>query len=200
MKRAAGSPFVTADVTALLLGHDLWFAPLAGFRDQLIRTGERPHLWTFDLGPSGSWDSTRWRALSPDARVLRARTGAVDRRVRGLPTANALQIDPRLFVNALSELAQAGLYDESVKLFAPVGSVAALHTDLSLVQILAHWLVMLRHRERVLADRHATGLEVHGYAEACSRCRERWGLRPFEPRWAPPFHPGCRCFAQPRFA
>lgn len=105
----------------------------------------------------------------------------------------------REFEAGLAELERAGGYGADARRFAAVAAHADLRTDLSLIEILSHWLAMLKHREKVLADRHATGFEVHGYREACSACKTRWGIRPFEPRWAPPFHPGCRCFSQPRF-
>ncbi len=75
-----------------------------------------------------------------------------------------------------------------------------LAVDLHLIEIIAHWLRMLDHADRVARDLTPSGYEVHGYDEACSRCTMQWGIRPRLERWIPPFHPGCRCFAQPRFA
>jgi hypothetical protein len=199
LARAAESAFTNADVTACLLGRDLWFPSLARFRDWLIQSGERPHLWTFDFKPSCLWNTAGWNRLSLDARVTRARAGAVDRRVATFASPATLQLGRRAFRRAVDELATHALYDPTARAFEPVADAQALETDLALLQIVAHWLITLRHRERVLADVHATGFEVHGYSEACSQCTQRWGLRSFDACWAPPFHPGCRCYAQPRF-
>lgn len=199
LTRAPQSAFTHDDVTACLLGRDLWFGSLARFRDWLVQSGERPHLWTFEFNASHLWDSSKWDLLSLNARTVRARAGAIDRRVVAFVSPASLRLGTREFKRAVRELTADGSYDSITQTFEPVASERALETDLPLLQILSHWLIMLRHRERVLADTHATGFEVHGYGEACSLCTERWGLRPFEPRWAPPFHPGCRCFAQPRF-
>ena len=197
--RAPESAFTNADVTACLLGRDLWFPSLTHFRDWLIQSGERPHLWTFDFKASRRWDASKWNLLSLDAKTARARAGAIDRRVTTFVSPTNLRLGTRTFKSAVDELTAGGLYDPIDGTFKPVASAQALETDLALLQILSHWLVMLRHRERVLADVHATGFEVHGYEEACSLCARRWGLRPFKACWAPPFHPGCRCYAQPRF-
>lgn len=197
--RAPSSSFTGADVAACLLGQDLWSVSLARFRDWLIKSGERPHLWTFEFSDSRLWDTARWNRLSFEAKIVRSRAGAVDRCVMTVASPTNLQLGTRQFNNALNDLAAAGLYDPADRAFKAVAPSQTLVTDLALIQILSHWLVMLRHRERILADTHATGFEVHGYAEACSLCTQRWGLRDFESEWAPPFHPGCRCFAQPRF-
>jgi hypothetical protein len=199
LARAPSSPFTNADVTACLLGQDLWYSSLARFRDWLVENGERPHLWTFEFKGSCLWDTARWNRLSFEAKITRSRAGAVDRRVTTFTSPASLQLQTRQFVSALNGLAAAGLYEHSNGVLAPIASKQDLATDLSLLQIISHWLVMLAHRERILADAYATGFEVHGYAEACSLCRQRWGLREFASEWAPPFHPGCRCFAQPRF-
>jgi hypothetical protein len=172
---------------------------LAHFRDWLIQSGERPHLWTFDFKPSCLWNASGWDRLSLDAKVTRARAGAVDRRVVTFVSPATLRLSRRTFMRAVDELATQALYDPAARAFEPVADAQALETDLALLQIVSHWLITLRHREGVLADVHATGLEVHGYSEACSQCTQRWGLRNFEACWAPPFHPGCRCYAQPRF-
>jgi hypothetical protein len=200
LMRAPGSPFTISDVAACLLGRNLWYPSLVTFRDWLMRSGERPHLWTFEFTSSCLWDATKWSQLSLGARVVRARAGAVHHRIATITSATALQVGVRQFKQGLDELARGAYYDPATRVFEPIATPQALHTDLSLIEILSHWLVMLQHRERVLSDAYASGFEVHGYAEACSLCRERWGLRPFEASWVPPFHPGCRCFAQPRFA
>ena len=199
LMRAPSSPFTNADVTACLLGQDLWYSSLTRFRDWLIKSGERPHLWTFEFKDSCLWDTVRWNRLSFEAKITRSRAGAVDRCVTSFTSPANLQLRSRHFVNALRGLAAAGFYDSQNATFAAVASPQDLATDLALLRIISHWLVMLAHRERILADAHATGFEVNGYAEACSLCMQRWGLRQFASEWAPPFHPGCRCFAQPRF-
>jgi hypothetical protein len=197
--RAPESAFTNADVTACLLGRDLWFASLARFRDWLIQSGERPHLWTFELKPSCLWNTSGWNRLSIEAKTTRARAGAVDRRVTTFVSPVSLRLGMGTFKSAVEELTARRLYDPAARAFEPIADAHALETDLALLQIVSHWLVTLRHRERVLTDVHATGFEVHGYSEACSQCTQRWGLRGFEACWAPPFHPGCRCYAQPRF-
>lgn len=199
LTRAPEAAFTNADVTACLLGRDLWFASLARFRDWLIESDERPHLWTFAFKASCLWDTSTWNRLSLDAKTTRARAGAVNRSVATFVSPTSLRIGTRAFKSAVDELAARGVYDPIARTFEPVADAQALETDLALVQIVSHWLVTLRHRERILADVHATGFEVHGYAEACSLCTQHWGLRTLEARWAPPFHPGCRCYAQPRF-
>jgi hypothetical protein len=156
-------------------------------------------LWTFDFMDSCQWDTDKWDRLSLDARVTRSRAGAVDRSVTTFTSSANLELAARRFTKALNDLAAVDLYDRRNAAFAAIASPQDLATDLALLQIISHWLVMLAHRERILADAHATGFEVHGYAEACSQCMQRWGLRDFAPEWAPPYHPGCRCFAQPRF-
>lgn len=190
---------MTADVTACLLGRDLWYSSLSEFRDWLKQRQERPHLWTFEFTQSQRWETATWESLSLGAKLLRSRAGPVQQRVTRSVTAYSCGLSARVFAAGLRELTRAGYYRAELGLYEAVATSDELRTDLALIEIISHWLVMLRHRERVLADRHATGFEVHGYPGGCSRCRECWGLRPFEPRWAPPFHPGCRCFAQPRF-
>ncbi|MFY9739891.1 MAG: hypothetical protein WAK11_12710 [Candidatus Cybelea sp.] len=111
-------------------------------------------------------------------------------------------MDERRFNEGLRKLVSSAICRDGERgaiVFDPIAPAQGLYVDLSLIELIAHWLSMLDHRRRVLADPHATGFEVHGYAEGCSICRERWGLRPRERAWVPPFHPGCRCYAQPRF-
>jgi hypothetical protein len=196
------SPHATADVAACLLGRDLWYPPLARFRDHLIASAERPHLWTFTFGPSLVWDAERWNALSLCGRILRSRAGSIARGFSSRVSAWSLQMEERHFNEGLQELFGSAICrvgERGATAFESLATPEELFVDLSLVEIIAHWLWMLDHRNRILADPHTTGFEVHGYAEACSICRERWGLRAREQKWVPPFHPGCRCFAQPRF-
>jgi hypothetical protein len=199
LTHAPESAFSNADVTACLLGQDLWFASLACFRDWLIQSGERPHLWTFDFQAPRLWDASKWNLLSLNAKTVRARAGAVDRALVTFVSPASLRLGGQTFNRAVNQLNAGGFCDSIGRSFEPVANAKALETDLALLQIISHWLVMLCHRERVLADFHATGFEVGGYAEACSLCTQYWGLRAFEAAWAPPFHPGCRCYAQPRF-
>lgn len=200
LKNAPNSAFTTSDVAASLLGNDLWYPPLAKFRDRLIRTNERPHLWTFDFRSSALWDNSLWNRLSLLSRIVRSRAGGVQCDVRVHVSYRSLGVSRREFDDALKELGNAGLFARTAGTLWAIAPAACLDTDLALVGILSHWLSMLKHRESVLSDRDATGLEVHGHSEACSLCVARWGIRTFESSWAPPFHPGCRCFAQPRFA
>lgn len=202
LERAPNSAHTTSDTAACLLGRDLWISPLADYRDRLIESGERPHLWTFEFDPSRMWNVTRWNALSLQARIVRARTGSLDRQVITYPSAWALQMDRREFNKGLFELMRAGFSCEGLRgayVFEPLATPEELHLDLALIEIIGHWFIMLAQHDRVLDDPHPTGFEVHGYNEACSACRARWGLRERDPQWVPPFHPGCRCFSQPRF-
>jgi hypothetical protein len=84
--------------------------------------------------------------------------------------------------------------------FAAVASPEELVTDLALVEIIGNWLWRLADRERLLTHIRCASFDVHGYDGSCTLCRERWGQRERSLHWIPPFHPGCRCFAQPRYA
>jgi hypothetical protein len=201
LERSPLSPFANADVAAALLGRDLWIAPLAEFCDHLRHTGERPHLWTFEFGPSCRWDTRIWDALSLEARLVRSRAGALDTRLEKRISAHAIGMSPRDFLKGTRDLEAAAVARSSPArtAFEPIASPESFDVDANLVNLIAHWLLMIANRDRVLRDRVATGFEVWGYEEACSLCRERWGVRERSRELVPPFHPGCRCFAQPRF-
>ena len=195
--------FTSQDVAAALLGGDLWYEPLLEYRSYLAPLAERPHLWNFTLGPSGVWESAAWRSLSLTARVARARIASLVHDFDFVFAPSALGMRSRDLLAALRELQAINLAREirpGVHRVIAIAQPEALDTDLRLIEIIAHWLCMLRHAERVAADRAPTGYEVFGYDRACARCRTAWGPRPREERWIPPFHPGCRCFAQPRFS
>jgi hypothetical protein len=200
--RVPGSAHAASDTAACLLGRNLWLPPLAEFRDYLLVSGERPHLWTFNFGPSAAWDGRLWNALALSARLLRTRAGSLSRCITVHASPWSLQMNKRRFNEGLADLTRSGLCRRDARdlyILQSIATLQELYVDLALIEIIAHWLWMLAHRDRVLADRHATGFEVHGYAEACGRCRTNWGLRARDAQWVPPFHPGCRCFAQPRF-
>ncbi len=203
LQRVPQSPFPAADTAACVLGRDLWIPPFAAFRDDLIASGERPHLWTFTFQPSAAWDSTRWRSLSVDARVVRTRCGSPTRRIVVDASPQRLCMSKAVVAAALRELQSAGMYRaqaDGVGTFEPAADAGMLDCDLHLVEILAHWLQTLAHREIVLHRRDGSnGYDVSGHAGACALCRERWGSRAHDPQWVAPFHPGCRCFAQPRY-
>lgn len=199
LERTPGTPHATSDVAACLLGLDLWRDWLASFRDHLLASEDRPHLWTFEFGTSGTWNASWWRSLPLPARLVRARAGAVDRTIRTRVSAWSLSLQAATFRDGITRW-QASQRDDNVYEFPPLAPSEVLITDLALVEIIAHWLWRLSDRERALADWHATGFEVHGYDQCCGFCRARWGLRPRNGCWVPPFHPGCRCYAQPRFA
>jgi hypothetical protein len=199
--RTIGSPFANADVGAAVLGIDLWIPPLERFRDRIGEGLERPNLWRFTFAASHLWDDELWQSLSLDARVLRSRAGALGRHVESPASAYALEMPARRFDAAMRQLERHGLARPSGRgvAFEPIAPYEALALDLHLADLIAHWLHMIAQRDRVLADPHASGFEVAGYDEACSLCRTQWGLRERSHAAVPPFHPGCRCFAQPRF-
>jgi hypothetical protein len=203
LETPTAAAFYEMDVGACLLGENLWYDELATFRDHLRRTGERPHLWEFEFGPSAAWDSQVWRGLSLAARVARARIGSLAHQREWMEAPASLGLRKRSLRSALYELQSKRLCVEvssGVYTFAVIASPAELDLDLSLVRILAHWLHMLAHADRISLDERPSGYDVHGFAAACGMCRERWGVRERAPEWVPPFHPGCRCFAQPRYA
>jgi len=202
LERIPGTAHSSADAAACLLGMDLWRGPLLLFRRSLEVTGERPHLWTFAFARSSAWEASRWNRLPFAARLVRARVGYLDRVVRASPTAWSLSVSAATFREGLDSLRNTGFAvgcRGGALEFAALAPPEALSTDLALIEVVAHWLWRLADRDRVLADPHASGFEVHGYAGCCASCRSRWGLRERDERWVPPFHPGCRCFAQPRF-
>ncbi|HTU69976.1 MAG TPA: hypothetical protein VMF11_06610 [Candidatus Baltobacteraceae bacterium] len=203
LERSVEMPFTSQDVAAALLGKNLWYEPLMTYRFYLETIQERPHLWTFAFGPSGDWNSNLWRSLSLNARLVRTRAAplTLERDVVFAPSTTGL--DRRRVHGAVDELCAAGLCTgvrANIFRLNPIVSSEALEVDLSLIEIIAHWLSMLAHADRVARDRTPSGFEVNGYSEACPRCEEQWGIRPRTPEWIPPFHPGCRCFAQPRFS
>jgi len=201
--RGVSLPFTTQDVAAALLGGDLWYEPLREYRDYLIGQSQRPHLWGCVFEASGTWPSQTWRSLSLSTRMARARIGPLARESDFVFAPSAVGLPSRALAEALEELGSSGLVDSArsgvYRVYA-VATPGALEIDLKLVEIIAHWLRMLAHADEVAADRTPSGYEVYGYEEACERCRVAWGIRPRSPDWIPPFHPGCRCFAQPRFA
>jgi hypothetical protein len=195
-------PFTVPDVAAALLGENLWYPPLQEFRSYLETVEGRPHLWDFTFAESGAWPSQRWRSLSLDTRVARARIGSPAQECEFVFAPAAVGLRENALRGALDELRAVGLcltVRASVYRLIPIASAKELKVDLHLVEIIAHWLRMLDHADRISRDRAPTGYEVHGYLGACARCKEAWGKRPRSARWIPPFHPGCRCFAQPRF-
>lgn len=202
LRRLGNSPFSIADTAACLLGENLWYSPLAEYRDYLRHSGERPHLWGFAFASSATWRNDTWRGLSLTARVVRARIGSLAAEIVWTTAPTTIGCDQRALRRALDELQAVGMCArERNRCICPaIASAGDLTVDLYLILIIEHWLHMLEHADRIVKDQHATGYEVHGYSEACAACRERWGVRPRALEWVPPFHPGCRCFAQPRYA
>ena len=203
LERVPQSPFPAADAAACVLGRDLWIPPFAAFRDYLMSTGERPHLWTFTFEPSGTWDTTSWLHLSIGARIVRARGASLKARIVADVSSQRLCLPKRAVADGLRELEAAGMYRAQQRgfgTFEPVANPVTIGCDLQLAEVLAHWLQMLAHREIVLCRRDgANGYDVSGHSGACALCRKRWGARAHDPQWVAPFHPGCRCFAQPRY-
>lgn len=204
LARIADSPFPSADVAAALLGHDLWYEPLRIYRDYLQNVdAERPHLWGFTFGPSAAWNRATWLSLSARTRVARARIASVAHQVDFAMAPSIVNLHRRDLQASLRELCANGLAKEirdGAYRVLPIAPREALALDLHLIEILSHWFRMLKHADRIAADRKPSGYEVSGYEQACGFCRESWGIRAREPKWIPPFHPGCRCLAQPRFA
>jgi hypothetical protein len=202
LARIHRSPFPAADGAALLLGNSLWIEPLVAYRNQLERSGEAPPpLWQFPWEPSAAWDARRWQTLPLEARVVRARAGSLAHRVERPSTAQILELPVPEFVSGLSALLDAGFASEDIGVvFDPIADAATLRTDLHLVELIVHWLRMLSHRDRVLSESLGNRFDVCGHRGACAQCRALWGIRPRLAAFVPPFHPGCRCFAQPSFA
>lgn len=193
---------MVSDVSAVLLGHDLWHG-------ELLRTSERfaqigaPPLWHFAFQPSARWETARWLALPLDARVLRCRIGALTTSIGVTPAAQArCGMAPTTFTGALDALRASGYTNRYAnrELVLAVGTSVRLATDLALCEIVAHWLTMLSAADRLAHDRHATSCEIFGYTGACTDCRNRWGIYATRAGEMPPFHPGCRCFVQFRYA
>ncbi len=195
------SPFPSADGAAILLGHDLWIEPLLQFRAALSKNGDAPpSLWRFAWEPSAQWDARHWLALPVDARILRARAGSPAHHIERRLTATTLQMPTVTFSTAMRTLCEAGAQrDGDAYILEPVAPEALLRVDLHLVELIVHWLRMLAHGDRVFRASIGNGFDVCGYRDACSACRSYWGERPRTAAYVPPFHPGCRCFAQPRF-
>lgn len=195
------SAFPAADGTALLLGHELWIEPLVAFRDELVRSAERPPpLWQFSWGPSARWDAESWRALPLCARIVRARAGSLSHRVERRLTASALDLPSAQFFCGLIALQKAGMASDGLPFtLEAIAGTDEIRVDLHLVELLVHWLRMLAHADRIIRESLGTAFDICGYAGACWRCRVRWGIQPRAAEVVPPFHPGCRCFAQPRF-
>jgi hypothetical protein len=192
------SGFAVNDVAAVVLGLNLWRDEIQKWRDRFAAERERPSMWRFAFGPSAAWDTMRWRALPLEARVLRARVGSLAHEVHSeglaratLPAVRTKKSLRVLVANGFAEGADASLH------FRPVASPHELVVDLTLVVIVTHWLGMCAVADRVSDDSSTSQVEVHGYPGACSYCRKRWLVGAKE-RWSiPPFHPACRCFAQP---
>jgi hypothetical protein len=204
-KRLADSvrvPSRVADVAALVLGLDLWRGEIASWRDMFSRI-DRPPMWRFAFDSTAAWSTQTWRQLPLDARVFRARVGPLATSVSDTAAGRArAALPPATLDAALQALQAGGLTREyrgarSLSEIAPAGALA---TDLHLVELIAHWIVMLGAADRVADDPTTDEYDMWGYAESCVKCRAHWGIRRAA-RWSlPPFHPGCRCFAQPRYS
>ena len=203
LERSVRKPFTSQDVAAALLGEDLWFAALRDYYVYLQATKtEPPHMWNLSTVHSHAELDVAWQSLSFPARTLRARLGALTTGFRFLDTPSVVGFELRAFSTAVRDLCKAGLcsrVSEHGYVARAIATPQSLRQDLQLIQIIAHWLQMLRHADSVARDKRPNGYEVAGYKEACLLCRGSWGLRSRDPHWIPPFHPGCRCFAQPRF-
>jgi hypothetical protein len=197
-----GSERPAADGAAVLLGYNLWLPPLLRYREFLEKQDERaPPLWRFPFDPSARWQTQRWRALPFAARKLRSRAGSLAHDVEHRTIPELWEMDPQQYAAGFAALRRAGFCTgDSPPVLKRVADAPALRVDLTLTEVLVHWLRMLAHGDRVLQESAGNGFDVCGYAGACSTCRERWGTRPRSAEHVPPFHPGCRCFAQPRFA
>ena len=195
------SPFPSADCAAILLGHDLWIEPLLRFRNDLDKNGDAPPpLWRFPWSPSAQWDSRPWLSLPINARILRMRAGSPGHRIARRLTPALVEMSEATFRVAVRTLCDAGVQQQDGALIMdPIAPEMLLRVDLHLVEVIVHWLRMLAHGDRILHESPGNAFDVHGYGGACSSCRLRWGARPRAATFVPPFHPGCRCFAQPRF-
>ncbi len=200
LARIEASPRPSADGAAILMGHDLWIEPLVQYREELEKSADAPPpLWRFPFRPSAAWDSKRWLALPMEARVVRARAGSLAHRIETRFDAQMLEMKAQDFSSGLSALTVAGFATRDPRALEPLASEDELRTDVSIVELIVHWLRMVDHGERVLRDSLGSEFDVCGYNGACARCRSRWGTRERAASSVPPFHPGCRCFAQPRF-
>jgi hypothetical protein len=203
LTRSVELPFTYQDVAAMLLGDNLWYRPLQEYRNYLESLTSRPHLWDFVFEDSRTWNDKRWQSLTLAARVARTRIGSLVHASTFVFAPSAVGLPGTKLKRALAELSANGLcraLPSGSYQLEPVAPVDQIRGDLHLAEIIAHWLLMLAHADLVAKDRSPSGYEVSGYAEACPACRSAWGIRPRTNQWIPPFHPGCRCFAQPRFA
>jgi len=203
LERSVRLPFTTEDVVGALLGEDLWFAPLREYRTYLQTLPQRPHLWGFAFEASGQWEHTLWHSLSLSTRVARARLGSLAQGREFVFAPSTVGLTRDELRSAIDELCESNLcrvLPDGAYSVPQVAPAETLTHDLHLAEIISHWLCMLAHADRVAKDQRPSGYEVGGYEEACPACRLSWGIRPRTAEWVPPFHPGCRCFAQPRFA
>lgn len=196
------SPQPSADGAAILLGHDLRIEPLRRFHEALTASGDAPPpLWQFSWEPHDTWDANAWLALPLEARVLRTRAGSPMRYVGRRLDPSVLQLDRAFVARGLAALRDAGLAHGLDRIsLDPVATGAGIATDVAIVELIVHWLRMLTHRDRIVQRSPGNELDVCGYAGACNECRARWTSVPQVAEAIPPFHPGCRCFAQPRWA
>ncbi|MHB8140090.1 MAG: structural protein [Vulcanimicrobiaceae bacterium] len=188
----------TQMATAVLLGHDLLRGAVLEWRTRMSHP--RPPLWRDVDGPSADWDTAPWLALSYEARLVRAMAGALF--APSLLREGELRHDvgASCYERGLADLTPLMGVRDRERYLEPIASAEQLAVDLTLVQIYAHWLNALDQADRVERDQTARAYDVWGQKEACDVCRARWGTRPRDPQWLPPFHPACRCFAQPRYS
>jgi len=203
LMRSVHQPFTSQDVAGTLLGDNLWYPPLEDYRVYLQSIHQRPHLWEFVFEESGKWRDGRWQSLTLGARVARTRIGSITAASVFAFAPAAVGLAHAELKDALSALKSADLCEalpDGSYYLAPIASTDAVRGDLHLAEIVAHWLAMLAHADGVAKVRSPSGYEVSGYEQACPACRAAWGIRARKLEWIPPFHPGCRCFAQPRFS
>ena len=197
---AAARSFAVADTTAVVLGLDLWRDEIERWRDLFSCEAERPSMWRFAFGPSASWETRLWRSLPLEVRVLRAHVGSLAHEIAAdgiMRSGIKLAKDD----GRLETLRQVGLVDGSGSRvrFRPLASPEVLAVDLALVVIVTHWLGSCAVADWIASDRSTREVEICGYRDACRFCRSRWGTH-LKERWSlPPFHPACRCFAQPAY-
>lgn len=185
--------------TAVLLGRDLWRKELLIWRKAFGESA--PPLWRRLQQPGANWGVQRWNALAYESRLLRVLAGSLSHAIEMRSEILRHDLGPKSF-----ELAKAGLNSllarntDGKEILLPVAASEELAGDLALIQLYDHWFVSLENADRVEADGTSLAYEVSGYSESCAQCRARWDVRPKRPEWLPPFHPGCRCFAQPRYS
>jgi hypothetical protein len=192
-----GSPNRTA---AAVLGLDLWRDEIETWRKRFAEEPERPSMWRFAFGPSARWDVRAWRDLSLEARILRAEVGPLAHEVGpdGLVRAGPETVTVGPPMDALRKGGFASGEGDGLR-FRRLASPDELVVDLALVVIVGHWIASLAVADHIADNSSTDHVEVHGYAGVCRFCRERWGVQ-IKERWSlPPFHPACRCFAQPAY-